>query len=642
MSINHSEYNSLYPFKAWVQQTLPAIYDDSLSYTDLLAKMLAYINELVENNNALTTDMKNTVDYINNYFDSTDFTEKVNTKLDQMASDGTLSRLIQPLFDEYKKQIDSDIAGQNTKINSIQNQQTVLSNRMDTFTQLPSGSTTGDAELEDIRNWFNGEKSNTAGEAVRGQAKYLYDNFSVKDFNTTLDGNTVYNQSFRVLFNVNSKATNMPFNDWKDGGTWVFVSDYSKELYNNTYTGNYISELTVYDINMSKKSASKTNVVKGDGSTTMGEWVINDLSKINVKDFNTALDGNAIYKQSFRMLFNTSSNMLNMPFNDWKDGGTWVFVCDYSNFLYNDTTSNDYVCELSVYDINMSKKSASKTNVVKGDGSTIMGEWVINDLSASTSSNYETITCGVDKQFTTLRSACEYAITKPNTHVIVYPGTYDLTQEYNDHITNKNGTGISLTNGIVIQFLAGSYVKCLLDTQDGWLFYNFEPFKVNGSFELDGINLECKNTRYCVHDEMGGAGIYHSVYKNCNMKYTNEGALDTYVQCIGGGLGEHGYIQIIGGIYESVYSSHPTNPTVTISYHNGYTPTCDSKIFISGVYLKNKGYFRFGYHGSSVIKSQVELSNCSTGAPTEVRQENDEYSTSNFEVTEFNVINRNE
>ena len=127
MSINHSEYNSLYPFKAWVQQTLPAIYDDSLSYTDLLAKMLAYINELVENNNALTTDMKNTVDYINNYFDSTDFTEKVNTKLDQMASDGTLSRLIQPLFDEYKKQIDSDIAGQNTKINSIQNQQTVLS-----------------------------------------------------------------------------------------------------------------------------------------------------------------------------------------------------------------------------------------------------------------------------------------------------------------------------------------------------------------------------------------------------------------------------------------------------------------------------------------------------------------------------------
>lgn len=58
MSITHNDYVSLYPFKAWVQQNLPAIYDDSLSYTDLLAKMLSYMNELIANNNLLVDDMK--------------------------------------------------------------------------------------------------------------------------------------------------------------------------------------------------------------------------------------------------------------------------------------------------------------------------------------------------------------------------------------------------------------------------------------------------------------------------------------------------------------------------------------------------------------------------------------------------------
>ena len=62
---------------------------------------------------------------------------------------------------------------QNTKINSIQTQQTTLSNRMDTFTRLSEGSTTGDAELQDIRLGANGVTYNNAGDAVRGQYNRL-------------------------------------------------------------------------------------------------------------------------------------------------------------------------------------------------------------------------------------------------------------------------------------------------------------------------------------------------------------------------------------------------------------------------------------------------------------------------------------
>lgn len=216
-SLKPSKYIDLQPFQAWVQQSLPAVYDDSLSYTDLLAKMLAYLNNLVANNNTLSTDVTNAINYINNFFESTDFQDKVDDKLNRMASDGSLSRLIQPLFDAYKTQIDDDVANfknqtnqtietQNNSISSIQSQQNTLKQRMDTFTQLPSGSTSGDAELQDIRVGANGKTYNTAGDAVRGQYSQLKEDLVDLTIDNLSDYITWKNGSFTGNYNETNGA----------------------------------------------------------------------------------------------------------------------------------------------------------------------------------------------------------------------------------------------------------------------------------------------------------------------------------------------------------------------------------------------------------------------------------------------------
>ena len=94
MPITHNNYEILHPFQAWVQQSLPAVYDDSLSYTDLLYKMLSYINKLVTNSNYFSEDIKKMYDYVNNYFNNLNVQENIDKKLDEMFKDGQLTTII--------------------------------------------------------------------------------------------------------------------------------------------------------------------------------------------------------------------------------------------------------------------------------------------------------------------------------------------------------------------------------------------------------------------------------------------------------------------------------------------------------------------------------------------------------------------
>ena len=78
------------PFRYWVQSVLPVVYDDSLSYYELLNKVVEYLNKVIDETNKMGGTVNQLVDFVNHYFDSTDFANLVNEKLDEMAADGTL------------------------------------------------------------------------------------------------------------------------------------------------------------------------------------------------------------------------------------------------------------------------------------------------------------------------------------------------------------------------------------------------------------------------------------------------------------------------------------------------------------------------------------------------------------------------
>lgn len=96
-------YTELKPFRYWCQKVLPLVYDDSLSYYELLCKVVDYLNKTMEDVETLHGDVDNLhtayeqlQQYVNDYFDNLDVQNEINNKLDTMASDGTLMALIAP------------------------------------------------------------------------------------------------------------------------------------------------------------------------------------------------------------------------------------------------------------------------------------------------------------------------------------------------------------------------------------------------------------------------------------------------------------------------------------------------------------------------------------------------------------------
>lgn len=201
------------PFVRYCAMLVPTVFDDSLSYYEALCALSNWVqNNLVEvvNNNAevteeyiqLTNELK---DYVEHYFDNLDVQEEIDAKLDEMVENGSLQELVNNYFAYIDEKIenvnlnlstrlndqDTEIADLTTNVTTQLNQQDgaiqTLESRMDTFSSLTEGSTTGDAELIDGRIAFDGRTFSTIGDNIR-----KYQNAGYTDITASLTSTSGY------------------------------------------------------------------------------------------------------------------------------------------------------------------------------------------------------------------------------------------------------------------------------------------------------------------------------------------------------------------------------------------------------------------------------------------------------------------
>ena len=102
---SRGNYTELKPFRFWCQKVLPLVYDDTLSYYELLCKVVDYLNKTMEDVETLEGDVTSLYTaydelqaYVNTYFDGLDVQEEINNKLDDMATSGELTELLTPVI----------------------------------------------------------------------------------------------------------------------------------------------------------------------------------------------------------------------------------------------------------------------------------------------------------------------------------------------------------------------------------------------------------------------------------------------------------------------------------------------------------------------------------------------------------------
>ena len=642
-------YRTLQPFRYWCQKVLPLVYDDSLSYYELLCKVVDYLNKTMEDVETLHGDVTNLhtayeelQSYVNNYFSTLDVQEEINNKLDNMASSGELYEII-------RKYTDPIVNEQNEQIN-------VLKARMDTFASLPNGSTKGDAELTDIRVGYDGKVYPSAGDAVRGQASelnnYLVNNIenvnslfpvAMKIGTYTTDGNSLtYVPYPNSICGVESFVTKeKPVRVVADSGFQFFLITNKNGIWtagpwttNSKIPPNTEVMPVIRKADVTKGNIEYKNNVHCDSELTASvkEAVKVFPYLIEASNYSVYLpnldnaNGNAKYFLNFGR--GVSSLPLNTPWAEYPYGLPSMLETHDVTFS---STSNVGTCQI-IYgaygDIWKRERKISK-----------WGDWKCI--------NGATIIVGKDgKDFERIVDAVNVTRFIPNTTIYVEKGFYDILAElkaiyptfFSKYDKNHiHGRGLFIGNGSKWIFSSDAVVLCNYTGGDVNFTDNFSPFMIAPSdCYIDGLYCRCSNVRYAIHDDplKGKDNRWNHVYKNMNIAVNNSNSPKSYRACIGGGLGQSSTIVVEDSVFES---AGVANNNGIVSYHNVILDDAMSFVTIKNNYFRN-GTIRASYYGPSTKVSRFLVSNNVVKSEPFVAREVSDYNTVNVEMLKWNNV----
>lgn len=135
---------SLRPFVFWAQTTLPTVFDDSLSYYEVLTKLTKMVNTLLENTDtteanveALATAYDELQTYVNDYFENLDVTTEIDNKLEEWRDAGIIDNMVDsyvaPIIHDYLYGADDEGGVQKTLEDMLADATESLNNALSTF-----------------------------------------------------------------------------------------------------------------------------------------------------------------------------------------------------------------------------------------------------------------------------------------------------------------------------------------------------------------------------------------------------------------------------------------------------------------------------------------------------------------------------
>ena len=106
--------------------TLPSSYQEAMSYQEMLLWLCDFIENKVipafDNNANAITELQNLYielkSYVDNYFTDLDVQEEINNKLDDMATDGSLGKVMQKYIQPYIDELNQNYENFTNETNS--------------------------------------------------------------------------------------------------------------------------------------------------------------------------------------------------------------------------------------------------------------------------------------------------------------------------------------------------------------------------------------------------------------------------------------------------------------------------------------------------------------------------------------------
>lgn len=554
----------------------------------------------------------------------------------------------------------------------------ILKSRVDVITSLPEGSTTGDAELQDIRVKADGTTATSAGNAVREQINELKGDLANQRKLINILGKMTkggypnpYNQGqiepkddwyYSDFIPVNTRGNDSFIGN---GVCFLCYFDKDKNFMASPNPREYANEgleipPTVYYIRLgvggSLKNAYVYNCSIDDYNSYTNKYNIQHIadefiekSKL-IDNYNLK---NVLMVKSNNYYYNINYSASDKVVEIYSNG--WItlepILLKPGTYTYNNIPAYFSIFGDDEHGTNPERLSVDTSNH-DGEFTLSANKYLWITLETNQLNNFELNTtiptadylnylidkktnriihCGENQEFTKLKDAIEEGVKLKNTIIYVHSGVYDLISEFgSDYFQNLDDSsekaGLWLYNDIHIIFDVNSKVICNYTGNNGFVNRFFSPFNSgddtkHGGFIIENLNLECANVRYGVHDEHVNDRVpYVQKYINCNMKLDNTNTTNwKSAQCIGGGLGGYANIEIKDCIFDSTLVGG-SNDTVAVSYHNArYVENAKSSITVSNCYFKNDNTIGAYSYGDTNEYTEYIISNNSLGKEIEER-----------------------